>query len=186
MTRKSLSLALFASALSMGGAPVLAAQGPANAQAPAQGPSAESKAAAATYENLANAIIAIEKTEDELVKTILMGYHSAAQRHLRMAVRDEANRKAHFEAAAAEISNIANEGDASIRAIRQRLAQAGHTHNTDVETKEDYMFVTSKERKELLSMAQKVAQMGADATPDSIRQAVTDLGSLVEKALAPE
>jgi hypothetical protein len=165
---------------------LLAFQRPGGRNAEA-GPTAEARAAAATtYENLANAIIAIEKTEDELVKTILVGYHADAVRHLRQAMRDDAGRKAHFEAAAAEISNIANEGDAPIRAIRQRLAQAGHTHNTDVETKEDYMFVTNREKKELLAMAQKVAQMNADAQPDAIRAAIDDLGTLVEKVLAPE
>jgi hypothetical protein len=186
MSSKRLSLAVLLMGSTMVGTSVLAFQRPGGEQLPTAGPSAESRAAAATYENLANAIIAIEKTEDELVKTILMGYHAAAQRHLRMGMRDEANRKAHFEAAAAEISNIANEGDAAIRAIRQRLAQAGHTHNTDVETKEDYLFVASREKKELLALAQKVAQMGDDASPDAIRQAFTELGELFNKALAPE
>ena len=39
--------------------------------------------AAVTYEHLATAIIEIEATEDNLVKSILIGYHQAAQRHLR-------------------------------------------------------------------------------------------------------
>ena len=42
----------------------------------------ESKVAAATYEHLATAIIAIEATEDELVKGILIGYQWAAQGRL--------------------------------------------------------------------------------------------------------
>src|SRR5260370_493264 len=79
-----------------------------------------------------------EATEDELVKSILIGYHTTAQNHLRAAARDAQGRAAHLEAAAAEVANIANEGDKRIQAIRQRLAKAGHTHNTDVETKEDY------------------------------------------------
>ena len=40
---------------------------------------AASQTAANTYEHLATAIIAIEATEDELVKSILIGYESAAQ-----------------------------------------------------------------------------------------------------------
>src|SRR3954447_16430128 len=67
------------------------------------------RSAASTYEHLATAIIAIEKTEDELVKSILLGYHAAAQGHLRAAVADERGRRNHLEEAAAQISNIANE-----------------------------------------------------------------------------
>ena len=41
-----------------------------------------SQAAATTYEHLATAIIEIEATEDELVRSILIGYEMAAQEHL--------------------------------------------------------------------------------------------------------
>ena len=47
------------------------------------------RSAAATYEHLATAIIEIEATEDELVKSILLGYHAAAQDHLKAAAADE-------------------------------------------------------------------------------------------------
>ena len=72
-------------------------------------------------------------------------------------------RQAHLEAAATEITNIANEGDKRIQAVRQRLTKAGHTHNTDEDTKDDYMFIDSKEKKELLDLGRKVARLGADA-----------------------
>ena len=58
------------------------------------------KTAAATYEHLATAIIAIEATEDELVKSILLGYNAAAQGRLKAAVADQPRRRAHLEAAA--------------------------------------------------------------------------------------
>jgi hypothetical protein len=135
-----------------------------------------------TYEHLASAIIEIEKTEDELVKSILVGYHTAAQNHLKAAQQDASNRASHLEKAAAEIANIANEGNAKIRAIRQRLAQAGHTHNTDVETKEDYMFVTNREKKGLLELAQKI---GGGAQSD-IAALSTTLADVFDKAIAPE
>jgi hypothetical protein len=140
--------------------------------------------AANTYEHLATAIIEIEKTEDELVKSILLGYHAAAQNHLKAAQTDQANRKAHLEAAAASIANLANEGDGQIRAIRQRLAQAGHTHNTDVETKEDYMFITNREKKGLLELAQKAGSgAGGQAETQTLSAA---LAEQFAKAIAPE
>lgn len=144
------------------------------------------KTAAATYEHLATAIIAIEQTEDELVKSILLGYHAAAQGHLRAAVADETNRRTHLEAAATAVGDIANEGDKRIQAVRQRLAKAGHTHNTDVVTKEDFMFINSKEKKELLALAQRIGQLGASGKTADIRGAQDDLASVFDRAIGPE
>jgi hypothetical protein len=151
-------------------------------------PKADSAAqvAASTYEHLATAIIEIEATEDELVKSILIGYHSAAQAHLRAATRDAKNRAEHLEAAAGEIANIANEGDKSIQAIRQRLAKAGHTHNTDIETKGDYILITNKEKKGLLDLAGMIGRAGGDAKASDPVALGERLDDLFEKAIAPE
>lgn len=158
----------------------------ARSQAPpgrAQADDTAARSAAATYEHLASAIIAIEATEDELVRSILIGYHSAAQGHLKAAIRDEAGRAGHLEAAAAEVANIANEGDKRIQSIRQRLAKAGHTHNTDVETKGDYMFVTNREKKGLLDLASKIGRTTDKADVEALS---TQLASLLHAAIAPE
>lgn len=150
-------------------------------------PASMEEVAASTYEHLATAIIEIEATEDELVKSILTGYHAAAQAHLKAAAAAEGPaRTARLEAAAAEIANIANEGDRRIRAIRQRLAQAGHTHNTDAETKEDYMFVTNKEKQGLLALAQRAGRMGDRAEPAEIEALGGELAAQFRQAIAPE
>jgi hypothetical protein len=154
-------------------------------QAPSTATSAD-EVAAVTYEHLATAIIEIEATEDNLVKSILIGYHQAAQRHLRRAVDDAAQRQTHLEAAATEITNIANEGDKRIQAVRQRLKKAGHTHNTDEVTKEDFMFIDSKEKKQVLDLAQKVARLGAGASTESVRAVHDELTKLFDKAIASE
>jgi len=152
-------------------------------QAPnAPNPDSAAQVAASTYEHLATAIIEIETTEDELVNSILIGYHSAAQGHLRAAARDAQGRVGHLEADAAEVTNIANEGDKPIQAVRQRLAKAGHTHNTDVETKSDYMFITNRERKGLLDLASRIGRAG-DADPAALG---TELSRLFHAAIAPE
>jgi hypothetical protein len=144
------------------------------------------QAAASTYEHLATAIIEIEKTEDDLVKSILIGYHAAAQNHLKSAARDAQGKAAHLEAAAAEVANIANEGDKRIQAVRQRLARAGHTHNTDVETKADYIFVNNREKKALLEVAGKIGRAGANASAAELEALGTELAGLFRKAIAPE
>lgn len=146
----------------------------------------EAVAAAATYEHLATAIIAVKATEDELVKTILIGYQRAAQGRLRAAVHNAQGRVGHLEAAAEAVTNIANEGDKSIQAIRQRLAKAGHTHNTDAETKADYMFITNREKKTLVDLAARIARAGADATPAAIEALGAELSRTFQAAIAPE
>ncbi|AMV39258.1 hypothetical protein [Planctomyces sp. SH-PL62] len=142
--------------------------------------------AASTYEHLATAIIEVKAAEDDLVKSILIGYHSAAQGHLKAAAGDAANRVRHLEAAATEITNIGNEGDKRIQAVRQRLAKAGHTHNTDMETKADYMFVTNKEKKGLLDLASRIGRAGADAKAADVDALGVELARQFEAAIAPE
>jgi hypothetical protein len=156
-----------------------------SAQAPSKSSSAED-VAAVTYEHLATAIIEIEATEDNLVKSILIGHHQAAQRHLRRALEAQGEKQTHLEAAATEITNIANEGDKRIQAVRQRLKKAGHTHNTDEVTKDDYMFINSKEKKALLELGQKVARLGANASADDIRAVHDELADHFAKAIAEE
>jgi hypothetical protein len=151
-------------------------------EAGAPGGDSAAEVAASTYAHLATAIIEIEATEDDLVKSILIGYHTAAQAHLRAAARDAQGRVGHLEAAAAEVTNIANEGDKRIQAVRQRLAKAGHTHNTDAETKSDYMFITNRERKGLIDLAGRIARAEA-ADQENLGD---ELSRLFHAAIAPE
>src|SRR5688500_11693734 len=110
---------------------------------------------AQTYEHLATAIIEMRKTEDGLVKGIIMHNAGAAGAALARAGRAEGgDKKQYLERAADEINNTANEGDKPVPAVRQRLAKAGHTHHTDADTKEDYLFIDSKEKKQLVDLAQ--------------------------------
>lgn len=142
-------------------------------------------AAVESYEVLATVIIEVRKTEDAVVKTILMHHYQAAQEELRAA---EAGKdvQTHLESAAAEITYIANEGDKRVQAIRQRLAKAGHTHISDADTKEDYLFINSKEKKSLLAAAKSIAQLGGKAKPDQIAAESKSLAELFKKAVAPE
>ena len=141
-------------------------------------------AAVASYEHLATVIIEVRATEDQIVRGILHHHHRAAADLLAAAASGKDAAKS-VERAADEITNIANEGDKRVLAIRQRLSKAGHTHISDADTKEDYMFINSKEKKSLLELARKVAQMGK-AKSAEIDQAAKDLDSLFAKSIAPE
>ena len=152
----------------------------------ADGPKAkpEKDPAAETYEQLANAIIAIRKTEDGLVKGIVMhAQGSAAAALAQAASANGPAQKQALETAATEITNAANEGDKPVLAVRQRLSKAGHTHHTDAETKEDYLWIDSKEKKQLLDLARRVSQLNNAA---DIRKAADELNSIMDKALQPE
>lgn len=169
-----------AGAFAVGGVREVRAEQPAD---PGGHEAAMAKSAAATYERLATAIIELNATEDELVKSILVGYETAAQRHLRAAGFNAERRGTHLEAAAAQVANIANEGDKSIQAVRQRLAKAGHTHHTDAETKEDYIWVDGKEKKALLELAAKIAKADKDADLSAL---AAELAKTFEAAVKPE
>jgi hypothetical protein len=155
----------------------------------AAGQSGEMKgkdSSAETYEHLATAIIALRQTEDGLVKGILMHHHGAAAQALHKAEKASGGDKtAAVETAAQEIANIASEGDKSIQAIKQRLLQAGHTHHTDAETKEDYIWIDSKEKKQFLDLAQRAAKLG-DASAGDISKLREELSAAFRKAIAPE
>ncbi|MEK6258307.1 MAG: hypothetical protein AABP62_06770 [Planctomycetota bacterium] len=142
-------------------------------------------AAVESYEHLAIVLVEVRKTEDQVVKTIIAHHHQAAQEHLKAAQGGHDVLK-HLEAAAAEVTNVANEGDKRVQAIRQRLAKAGSTHKTDADTKEDYLWIDSKEKKAVLAAAKSIAQLGDKATAEQVAAAAKSLDALYQKAIAPE
>jgi hypothetical protein len=142
---------------------------------------------AETYEHLATAIIEIRKTEDGLVKGIVMHNAGAADAALGMASRaNGGDKKSALERAADEINNTANEGDKPVQAVRQRLSKAGHTHHTDAETKADYIWIDGKEKKQLVDLAQRVSKLGEDASADDINKAREELRGIMKDALKDE
>ena len=142
---------------------------------------------AQTYEHLATAIIEIRKTEDGLVKGIVMHNAGAADASLARAARAEGgDKKQALERAADEITNAANEGDKPVQAVRQRLSKAGHTHHTDAETKEDYIWIDGKEKKKLVDLAQLISKMGDNASADDINKARGELREIMSGALKDE
>jgi hypothetical protein len=142
---------------------------------------------AQTYEHLATAIIEIRKTEDGLVKGIIMHNAGAAEAALARAARAEGgDKKQLLERAADEINNAANEGDKPVQAVRQRLSKAGHTHHTDAETKDDFIWIDGKEKKRLVDLAQRVSKMDDNASADDINKARDELREIMKGALKEE
>ena len=143
---------------------------------------------AKTYEHLAQTIIELRSAETNLVRAILVNHRTMAGRYLAMASAGTDVAK-QLEAAASEITKIANEGGKAVQAVRQTLVEAGHHHHhhhSDAETQSDYVFIDDKEKKAFLDFATRVARMGGSATADQVAKIQMELDTLFEAALTAE
>lgn len=87
------------------------------------------KGIVASYDTLADTILAAKKTESNLVRAILEHHLSAAE---------AAAKAADIDGCAAHMALFANEGDNAVGGIRKRLIEGGHHHNSDGEAKGIY------------------------------------------------
>ena len=99
-----------------------------------------------TYDALADAILAVKRTEENFVRSLLDGHRHGAEAYMRAG---------DFRSAAAEIALFANEGDNAIGGVRKRLLEGGHHHNADGEAKGIYdpgfVIVTRKAKQQALA-----------------------------------
>lgn len=73
-----------------------------------------------TYSALADAILGLNQAEVAFMRTLLETHHGHAQ---------AAAMKGDYNAAAAQMALVANEGDNAIAGIRNRLIEGGHHHH---------------------------------------------------------
>lgn len=109
------------------------------------------------YGALADAILAVKRTESNFVRSLLDGHYQNAR---------AAHEHAQAERAAAEMALFASEGDNAIGGVRKRLLEGGHHHNADGESKGLYEpgFV----------VVTKSAKQAALAASSAMRSAKTD------------
>jgi hypothetical protein len=110
-----------------------------------------------TYNSLADAILAVKRTEANLVRTLLDGHRHAAE---------GAMKRGDWEACAAHMALFGNEGDNAIGGVRKRLLEGGHHHNAAGEAAGvfDPGFV----------VVTKEAKASALAASAALRKATTD------------
>lgn len=124
----------------------------------------------ATYNSLADAILAVKTTESNLVRAMLDSGHAHAKALLAQAQaaidagkKDEA--KAHIEALAALVAQLGAEGDNSIAGVRKRLLDGGHHHHADGEAQgiyePGYVIVTKTAKANLLAASKAIAQVAS-------------------------
>ncbi len=136
-------------------------------------PASTPKEMVQAYSSLADGILDLKKTEWNMVNSILAVTYAHAEGtfHDAMAkVRAGGKDKAPIETLADLVSQLGNEGDAAVAAIRKRLLEGGHHHHAMAETPgiydEGFVIVTKAARKIFLDAAGEIGRMAAapDAT----------------------
>ncbi|HSR67636.1 MAG TPA: hypothetical protein VLU25_06820 [Acidobacteriota bacterium] len=153
---------------------ILGLTGSATASPPQEGSPATSTPAelVATYESLADVILSAKESEENLVRSILATAYTHARAvamRARAGIEAGEDVKADLERLATLVSQLANEGDAAVAAVRKRLLEGGHHHNAEGERQglydEGFVIVTRAAKKSFLDSANRIARMAAD--PDA-------------------
>jgi len=129
-----------------------------------------------TYDSLADAILATKKTEWNLVHSILAMTYSHAEATMNDALAKIAagqDARSSIEALATLVSQLGNEGDAAVAAIRKRLVEAGHHHHAndgqDGQYDPGFIIVTKDVKKALLDASKAIAQMAGSPTEAGLK-----------------
>ena len=143
----------------------------------AEGAGDTPSAMVASYKTLADAILAVKKTEANLVRSILTAAHERAQTEMgrvRAALKRNDTKGAQdaIEDVAAAVGQIGSEGDSSVGAIRKRLLEGGHHHNADGEAKgiydEGFVIVTKASKTQFLDAAKAIGQLAKAPKADAL------------------
>lgn len=131
----------------------------------------------ATYNTLADAILATKKTEENLVRTILgAGYaHARVQlERARQALKtgDAKAGGSALENLAAAVAQLGTEGDGAVGAVRKRLLEGGHHHHADGEAKgiydEGYVVVTRVAKQAFLDSSKALGALARAPKADAL------------------
>jgi hypothetical protein len=131
----------------------------------------------AAYSALADTILAVKRTENDLVRAILAATYAHGEVQLDRARRavaagDAAAARSAVEALAADVGQLATEGDASVAAIRKRLIDGGHHHHSSGEAQgpydEGFVIVTRAATQQLLGSSRAIGQMAGSPSADAL------------------
>lgn len=145
--------------------------------AAAQAPSGTPAEMVATYDALADTILALDKAERNLVRSILAATLAHGRGALGRALRaieanDARGASAAVEVLAADVAQLGTEGDGAVGAVRKRLLDGGHHHNAAGEAQgvyeEGYVVVTRAAKAKLLESARAIGGMSASPRADAL------------------
>ncbi|MCA9258480.1 MAG: hypothetical protein KDA61_04740, partial [Planctomycetales bacterium] len=131
----------------------------------------------AAYDDLATAILAVKKSEESLVRSVLATTYGHAQASVQRALHSlqagdsQAAQKA-LEDVAAYVAQLGAEGDNAVAGIRKRLVEGGHHHHASAESKGEfdpgYVVVSNAVKKQLLDASRDIVRMSKSATAEGI------------------
>lgn len=161
-------LSLLMIVVGIAGAPTLAA-------APAASTPSDLVAA---YNTLADTILGAKHTEANLVRSILAATYQHAEGMVERAkAKMGAGQPAgtEIESAASLVSQLANEGDATVAAVRKRLLEGGHHHNAEGEKQgvfdEGFVIVTRTAKKALLDASSAIGKLASSKDAAALQAA---------------
>jgi len=125
----------------------------------------------ASYDNLADIIIAGKKAESNLVGSILGATYQhahATMMAVSMQLESGQDAGAGMEKLATLVGQLGTEGDAAVAAVRKRLIEAGHHHHATAADEKlydtGYVMVTKDAKKVFLEASGNIAKLAA--SPD--------------------
>jgi hypothetical protein len=139
---------------------------PKPAAAQAAGPQTPAELVA-TYKSLADGILSLKRTEEDLCRSILAAAHAHGRVELgraQAAIKsgDAKAAEAAAEGLAASVGQMATEGDNAVAAVRKKLLDGGHHHNAAGEQQglfdEGFVIVTKAAKAKLLASARAIGQ----------------------------
>ena len=148
----------------------------------------------ATYSSLADGILALKRTEEDLVRSILAAASAHGQVELgraqkAIAAGDAKAAQAAIEGLAADVGQIATEGDNAVAAIRKRLLDGGHHHNAAGESQgtfdEGFVIVTRAAKAKLLESSRAIGQMARAPKADGLEAEWKKVQAIVSGILKP-
>jgi hypothetical protein len=131
----------------------------------------------ATYDSLANLILATKLTEENLVRSILSttyAHASATQARVERAMESgqQEEVQAALEELAGHVAQLGNEGDNAVAGIRKRLVEGGHHHNAAGENQGEFdpgfVIVTRSAKQKLLTSSRNIAQLSRNPDKEAL------------------
>lgn len=172
----------------------IVALGVALGPARAEGPIGTPGEVVATYNSLADGILALKRTEENLCRSILAtanGHaHAALDRAQKaIAAGDVKATQAALESVAADVAQMGTEGDNAVGAIRKKLIEAGQHHNSAGEAQgifdEGFVIVTRAAKAKLLDSSRVFSQQARAPKADAIDAEWKKVQAVVQELLKP-
>jgi hypothetical protein len=149
----------------------------------------------ATYNSLADGILALKRAEEDHVRSILAatlahGHVALGRAQKAIAGSDAAGARSAVETLAADASQLATEGDNAVGAVRKRLLEGGHHHNAAGEAQgiydEGYVIVTKAAKTKLLESSRAIAQMASAPKAEALAAEWKKVEGVVAEFLKPK